>query len=1089
VTDFIDEIREDNIKWYGQCVLQEGGPDWGDVFSEKMYRDRTHFIYELLQNAEDACERRKRLTGEEEFKISFKLTMEHLEVKHNGIDFTDNDIKRVCRVGRKKQEDFFQIGKFGIGFKSVYAYTKTPHIYSGDYAFCIKNLVLPHQEEMSKERKEGETLFFLPFDHEAITPERAYKEIGGRLKNLGLRTLLFLRNISEINWEMEEDSGKYSRSCSFEKGYRWVTLRQNDEIKEKWLVFERVIPGDEMERVIEVAYLVEDIDNGITRIVKAKNTKLVVYFPTERASRLNFLIQGPYNTTASRADIERDEWNENLIILTADLVADSISNIKSIGLLDVNFINILPLRKEQFMEENDEFMPIYEKVKEKLLSEEELIPADENTFVSAKDAVLARVAGLRTLLKTEQIQLLFKKTKWLDGEITEARTPFLREYLMKELEIQEITPERFARTLDESFLEAQTDNWIIEFYKFIHSRSELWREESSWFSEGILRSKPIIRLENDTHIIAFNKDGKIQAYLPSRDLSIRKSIKGYFPTVKEFIVADKDAKSFLIELGLLEPDTIAVILEYILPKYRPWNTEWTADDDKKEIEKISLKNNLKDVRCIIKALKKSSNTQRKEEMISKINETKFLYARNMSDDRKFYCSSKDTIYLPKIYTDDETIEIYFEGNGAIWLLDEIYKGLLDEMFEEISDAIKCLELLGCKHEIYVYTRQKIWKGRVIISSEPWDHRRGLDYFDPDCDIEGLEYALDNISKERARIIWEILKKHYKRIYGEVQSSTNQEYRDAKITKTFSTMGKMLVNSAWLPDNEGNFHKPSEIMLSNLNDDFDKISMEAQYCAEKLQMIKEIEREFIDKLPPTRKKGFQLVSEMYKLMSNEKVHDLLENLVKNLFQITSTENITPDFLEALMKNQIPPQGDESQIDWTCLNPEEERKVREEYGDKVVEIMQKITGETKVEIIKKLSIDSKGLNPKAFLFDQYNGHCQICNTRLDLGPNKQPFFKIFRLVETRNKKLWTNMEFNVLSLCPNCHALLKHGHKDLSNIIEIAHKILDDELAPEPVRGRNGDYYIVKIIMVGQQRNLFFTPIHMNKVTAFLNLKLD
>ncbi len=44
-------------------------------------------------------------------------------------------------------------------------------------------------------------------------------------------------------------------------------------------------------------------------------------------------------------------------------------------------------------------------------------------------------------------------------------------------------------------------------------------------------------------------------------------------------------------------------------------------------------------------------------------------------------------------------------------------------------------------------------------------------------------------------------------------------------------------------------------------------------------------------------------------------------------------------------------------------------------------------------------------------------------------------------------------------------------------------------PEPVRERNGDYYIVKIIMVGQQRNLFFTQIHMNKITSFLNLKLD
>jgi len=37
------------------------------------------------------------------------------------------------------------IGKFGAGFKSVFAVTKTPQIHSGEYHFKIRDFIIPEQ--------------------------------------------------------------------------------------------------------------------------------------------------------------------------------------------------------------------------------------------------------------------------------------------------------------------------------------------------------------------------------------------------------------------------------------------------------------------------------------------------------------------------------------------------------------------------------------------------------------------------------------------------------------------------------------------------------------------------------------------------------------------------------------------------------------------------------------------------------------------------------------------------------------------------------------------------------------------------------
>ncbi len=122
-----EQIRDENIARYGwdTAVLDLLG---------HLYSDRTHFIFELIQNAEDA--------GATE--LSFTVFPDRLEVRHDGRPFTEADVRGLCGVAQSsKSGDLTQIGRFGIGFKSVYAYTRNPRVYSGAERFRIESFVRP----------------------------------------------------------------------------------------------------------------------------------------------------------------------------------------------------------------------------------------------------------------------------------------------------------------------------------------------------------------------------------------------------------------------------------------------------------------------------------------------------------------------------------------------------------------------------------------------------------------------------------------------------------------------------------------------------------------------------------------------------------------------------------------------------------------------------------------------------------------------------------------------------------------------------------------------------------------------------------
>ena len=165
--DQLKQKREEYVRISKENNMYEGTKK---ILTD-MYPDTAHFIYELLQNAEDMHASR----------VKFKLSKDKLVFYHNGTkrDFIIEDIDSITSIGNNslKRDDKTSIGKFGVGFKAVYTYTRTPEIHSGEFDFRIKDMFVPDGEGVKKVAQPGKTVFVFPFDHESKTPEQAVKEI------------------------------------------------------------------------------------------------------------------------------------------------------------------------------------------------------------------------------------------------------------------------------------------------------------------------------------------------------------------------------------------------------------------------------------------------------------------------------------------------------------------------------------------------------------------------------------------------------------------------------------------------------------------------------------------------------------------------------------------------------------------------------------------------------------------------------------------------------------------------------------------------------------------------------------------------
>lgn len=779
-----DLIRRENERRYGTDIGRIG-----PMLLADRYDDRTHFIFELLQNAEDALRRRANWHGSR--RVVFSLKTEKLQFRHCGLPFDESDVRGICGIGEgTKLDDLTAIGRFGIGFKSVNALTDRPEIHSGDEDFAIESFVWPVAVHPI-DRHADETVIILP-----LKPDdpHAFQDIAQALQRLGATALRFLRHIEEIQWEVEGGhSGLFLREeKTLADRVRRVTVlgqqQQTADIDESWLIFSRPVLSDGRDAGrIEIAFsLTQNKESGRESIEQVEVSPLVVFFPTVLETHFGFLVQGPYRTTPSRDNVPRnDPWNQHLVGETASLLVESLLWLRDNDFLDVRALRCLPLERAKFTERSM-FSPLFDATRVALISEH-LLPRFDGGYTAAPCARLARTQELRSLFDAGQLAALLgevgSEQPWLSGDISQDRTPELRHYLMHELDVLEVTPETILAKLDASFLALQPDAWITKLYEFLCRQAALRLRAAAL---------PLVRLIDGAQVRA-KVDGQVQAFLPSQTNT-------EFPTVRATVCGTEGSRAFLLALGLTEPDPVDDVLWNVLPRYRREEVDVSDEDYDADIHRI------------LTAFATDSKGQR-EKLVGSLRETAFVMVVDTGDGHE-YVAKPAAIYLAT-----DRLKDLFAGVPGILRVDDRYACLRGEDVRELLEACGALRYLRPEAD----------------GSLPWQERRKLreqaghaqtsDQNDRITDwmlfgLPNVLNALPQFSAEerrtKARLLWDELahleERRGKGVFtGEYTWTHYGTYR-----ATFDCAFVRLLNDkAWVPDTDGNLQRPELVLFESL----------------------------------------------------------------------------------------------------------------------------------------------------------------------------------------------------------------------------------------------------------------------------------
>ena len=126
--------------------------------SKELYSKDTHFVLELVQNADDnSYPPHLRSDPNTVPSLKFILTSKCITVLNNEVGFSEKNVRAICDVGRSTKDPCRAgyIGQKGIGFKSVFRVTDTPEIHSNSFHIRFDTTsgpigyILPHWKPAS----------------------------------------------------------------------------------------------------------------------------------------------------------------------------------------------------------------------------------------------------------------------------------------------------------------------------------------------------------------------------------------------------------------------------------------------------------------------------------------------------------------------------------------------------------------------------------------------------------------------------------------------------------------------------------------------------------------------------------------------------------------------------------------------------------------------------------------------------------------------------------------------------------------------------------------------------------------------------
>jgi hypothetical protein len=784
-----------------------------------LYPDNAHFIFELLQNAEDTFAT----------EVSFVLDLEKIEFKHNGKRlFSFKDVEGITGIGiSTKRDDPTSIGKFGVGFKAVFAYTNTPEIHSGDYHFKICDLVVPETEGIKNlKTKEEVTSFSFPFDNPKKTAKIAVEEISKGLINLGDNILLFLNHIRKIEYLLPDGKTGSLQRIDHKDQQKQIEIHvlhpDQAEIVSQWLRFDKKV--DILDEVdlsnksyyVAIAYKLQKMaDKDLAKWeIRPIDGQVSIYFPAEKeTSNLRFHINAPFASTVARDSVRDCDGNNQLRDHLAKLIVESLDIIRDQKLLTVDFLAVLPNYKDNL---SRFYIPIRDEVL-KAFQNKKLTPTKNKTYAAAK-TLYRGPASICKILDDEGLAVFTQKKPplWVANpkQLNQREDEFLENLKIDRWERDDLFSELGSEDLNKhekihSWLTKKPDSWLIRFYEVL---SEEYRKTRSYDRPGT-DNWQIIRVSTEQGDLLVTP-GEAH-FLPDEDIDFQTNV--YF--VKEDVYLAKkpkevneDVKEFLRKIGVkrfdgkeakekaaLEAQNVAdaqTVLELGLDRYH--NPPKQIGED-----------HFEDLKSYITYWKENQKSA-----IRVFNDFTFLVGKS---NNKLYWRKPGDLCLDSPYLEtglDQLVNIH--EKYVLW---DGYQGNLDNSYLEVF--VDFLEAIGVKNKvdplevIRIYDNyqkrenihNRFFTGTRVRDSMVWE----------DYSIFKLREYLNIHSVATSRLIWEALIKADKK-FAKARYSPNQNQKNQP-KETDSQLVEDLKTHPWIPDRTGVFHFPQDMTRDTLRDDF------------------------------------------------------------------------------------------------------------------------------------------------------------------------------------------------------------------------------------------------------------------------------
>jgi len=1018
-----------------------------------LYPDTAHFIYELLQNAEDM----------KATVVRFILDKNSVDFEHNGTkrSFNIADIDAITNIGHnsQKKDDPTSIGKFGVGFKAVFAYTSTPIIHSGDYHFKIKDYFVPEirgVEKVSTVDNDGVawTKFSFPFNNPKKAATDAFDECLDGLKALDSSAVLFLQNIKKIEYLLPSgdlgyvelvDNGKYHVTVTYKKP------NESKEYKSRWLRFDRMVDitddqGNPKTLSTAIAFSLEyDEKNKKDYIAPVKGGgRTFIYFPAEKEhSGLRFHINAPFASTVARDSVRNCSDNVKLIRAISQLISDSLPEIKAQGLMNHYFFEVLPHNK-------DNLSVFYQHVLDYVYAafrKNDYLPTKNGGYVSAENA-LAGPAAISNVLKEADMQILFgiKKT-WIANP---AQRNSNADNFIQSLDIQAFTFKEFAgifelpvRKKAEQLINKQQNDWLKRFYALcadVYENLGYISYASGAFVRNMKQALVIRSTKGEMYRSSDIYTLPANVALITKTTPIVESTFVLSPT-KTDKTCEKIRAFFRDVLGIQEYGP-KIEVEKLLRSY----------DDGTEVNDQYFK----DLLVFAKYQMDHNDIDFSVHPI-------FLY-QNAEDNNLHYAKASE-LFLGEAY-----------GNGSGEILASVYEkpclwnGYSKHYTEkELQQFVSFVSSCGVAKGLEIVKRRALLHPQYYSLLNSYGRQTGHGH-DSDYTIPNLEKLLKRQSPKLSKLIWNTLEntgKHNDSKYVTARYSPNAS---AEIKTCDSSLIYYLKEYAWLPNKQDMLFKPEDISLSDLHTDFNydpenkllaalKIGSAAEKQSREQKKLEQAAKKAgMHLLPEDEFKEYQQWKAQKEATKNTAPLSGKELLKKQQKRSTSNVNAGDNFSTDGAVNNISRR--ETNVEATFRNAKQMKPAQRKLFGRVVE-------STKEE--------------RSLLRNWYQGKCQMCNTVI-IGYNQAPHFIAKNVINTQHLsasiRQTTHLAWNSLCLCPNCAAKYDVCSRDLNGLFE---QIMQTEIIEgDPKR------IVLSIELDGKRQDIRYIPKHFLALKKVMQL---